>query len=107
MVKLFNFRRLESTGSPASNSRDVVTTSQTKGGSAPTVLSNEGQLNLSLKAARRRAEHEVLVAALCQADGKITRAAELVGISRAAFYDLIKRHNLGSCITWKVPDQTR
>lgn len=41
-----------------------------------------------------RAERELIMRALAESGGNRTRAAELLGISRACLYDKLKRHNI-------------
>jgi len=51
---------------------------------------------LNLGAARDRAEHEAVVRALGRSNGNITRAAELLGVSRPTLYDLMAKAGLRS-----------
>lgn len=51
-------------------------------------------LPLNLKAAREEVDRIVIQRALAQADGNITSAAKLLGISRPTLYDLLKYHHL-------------
>jgi two-component system NtrC family response regulator len=46
---------------------------------------------LNLKQARQRAEHEALRRALALASGNMSRAAELLGVTRPTLYDLLER----------------
>src|SRR5690606_9113358 len=49
---------------------------------------------LNLKQAREEADRKALTNALATADGNISQAAKLLGISRPTFYDLLKQHNM-------------
>ena len=49
---------------------------------------------LNLNAIRERAEREAVVRALGHSNGNITRAAELLGVSRPTLYDLMSRAGL-------------
>jgi two-component system NtrC family response regulator len=49
---------------------------------------------LNLNAIRERAEREAVVRALSRSNGNITRAAELLGVSRPTLYDLMSRAGL-------------
>ena len=48
----------------------------------------------SLRAARDRAEMEVLSAALATSGRNMTRASEMLGVSRPTLYDLMRKHGL-------------
>ncbi len=50
--------------------------------------------NLDLRAARLRAEHEVLQQALAYSDNRLSAAAKLLGISRPTLYGLLEAHDL-------------
>jgi two-component system NtrC family response regulator len=58
-------------------------------------VSNVGQA-LNLKEVRNRAEREAVARAISASAGNISRAAELLGISRPTLYDLISRHDLAA-----------
>jgi two-component system NtrC family response regulator len=51
---------------------------------------------LKLKAAREQTDRQVIARALAQADGNISNAARLLGISRPTLYDLMKAHGFQS-----------
>jgi len=48
----------------------------------------------NLKEVRTRAERQAIAQALALCDNKISRAAELLGVSRPTLYDLMERHGL-------------
>jgi two-component system NtrC family response regulator len=52
--------------------------------------------SLNLAEARRAAERHVITRALAGADGNISQAAELLGITRPTLYDLLKEHGLNA-----------
>jgi two-component system NtrC family response regulator len=60
-------------------------------------LSAQGEepQSLGIRAARARAEREVLQLALAQAGSNLSKAAKLLGISRPTLYDLMQQHQLG------------
>jgi two-component system, NtrC family, response regulator len=60
-------------------------------------LSDQGEerQSLGLRAARARAEREVLQLALAQAGSNLSKAAKLLGISRPTLYDLMQQHQIG------------
>jgi len=49
---------------------------------------------LNLRRARERAELDVLRRALAQAQGNVSKAARLMGVSRPTLYDLLHQHDL-------------
>ena len=51
--------------------------------------------SLGIRAARARAEREVLQLALAQAGSNLSKAARLLGISRPTLYDLMQQHQIG------------
>jgi two-component system, NtrC family, response regulator len=57
-------------------------------------VSNIG-LPLNLKEVRNRAERDAVTRAISASAGNISRAAELLGVSRPTLYDLMSRHDLG------------
>jgi two-component system NtrC family response regulator len=52
------------------------------------------EADFSLRAVREQAERQAILRALSHAAGKISTAADLLGISRPTIYDLIKKYNL-------------
>jgi two-component system, NtrC family, response regulator len=50
--------------------------------------------SLGIRAARARAEREVLQLALAQAGSNLSKAAKLLGISRPTLYDLMQQHRI-------------
>ncbi len=58
-----------------------------------------GTASLNLQEARRAAERNVVDRALAQADGNISKAAALLGVSRPTLYNLIGRTSALSCST--------
>ena len=55
---------------------------------------DDAALNLDLRTARNRAEREVVQLALARANGTLTQAARLLGISRPTLYALLETHGL-------------
>ncbi len=53
-----------------------------------------GELLFNLKEVRARAERQAILQALALADGKISRAADLLGVSRPTLYDLMDRYGI-------------
>jgi len=51
-------------------------------------------LSLDLREARRRAERDAIEMALAQAEGNISKAAKLLGVSRPTVYDLVQEHGV-------------
>ncbi|GAO34890.1 Fis family transcriptional regulator [Sulfuricella sp. T08] len=49
---------------------------------------------LNLRQVREEAEYKAFVKVLARADGNITKSADLLGVSRPALYDLMKRHGI-------------
>jgi two-component system NtrC family response regulator len=56
----------------------------------------EDTQNLDLRAARLRAEREVLQQALARSNGTLATAAKLLGVSRPTLYTLLEVHGLAS-----------
>ncbi len=50
--------------------------------------------DLTLKEARYQVEHRLLQATLEKTQGNIQKSAEILGVSRPTFYDLLKKHGL-------------
>jgi two-component system NtrC family response regulator len=71
-----------------SSRAEVVTDQPPKGDFG---LSLEG---LTIKEARGAVERHLLVRAMEQHSGNISRAAEILGLTRPTFYDLLKKHGL-------------
>jgi two-component system NtrC family response regulator len=58
--------------------------------------SPEGLINLDIRAARMKAERQVIQLALSQSNGTISTAAKLLGISRPTLYALFQEHGIGT-----------
>ena len=54
--------------------------------------------DLDLRAARLRAEREVLQQALARSNGTLAAAAKLLGVSRPTLYTLMEAHGLGAAV---------
>ncbi len=52
------------------------------------------QVDFNLRYVREQAERQAVLRALSHANGKITEAAELLGVSRPTMYDFIRKFNL-------------
>jgi two-component system NtrC family response regulator len=60
-------------------------------------LPGGGELpTMTLREVRDEAERRALLQALAAADGNLTRAASLLGVSRPTVYDLMNRHGVSS-----------
>lgn len=57
-------------------------------------IPEEGLPSLAIRAARARAEREVLQLALAQAGTNLSKVAKLLGISRPTLYDLLQQHQI-------------
>lgn len=62
----------------------------------------DGELSLNLKTARQRVERETIEVALNQSKGNISKAANLLGVSRPTLYDLLDEHGLSPPRTGQV-----
>ena len=60
----------------------------------PISPASETSLPLDLRAARLRAEYEVLQLALARSNGTLSVAAKLLGISRPTLYGLMESHGI-------------
>jgi len=58
------------------------------------LIAPEAAPTLDLREARRRAERDAIEMALAQAEGNISRAAKLLGVSRPTLYDLVQDHGI-------------
>ncbi len=58
----------------------------------------EGPTDLDIRAARTRAERQVIQVALTQSNGVIATAAKLLGISRPTLYGLLEEHGIGTTL---------
>jgi two-component system NtrC family response regulator len=56
----------------------------------------ETERSLSLREARKSAERETIALALAEADGNISKAAGLLGVSRPTLYDLLEEHGFSA-----------
>jgi two-component system NtrC family response regulator len=56
----------------------------------------EAAVAVNLKAAREAADRRAIRQALARADGNISSAAKLLGISRPTLYDLLKQYELSA-----------
>ena len=63
-------------------------------GAADLGLGDAEQQSLNLREVRERAERDALVRALGRVNGNLTRAAEMLGVSRPTLYDLMHRFGL-------------
>ena len=72
-------------------------------------LSAQGEepQSLGIRAARARAEREVLQLALAQAGSNLSKAAKLLGISRPTLYDLMQQHQIGLMRDGGLPERER
>ncbi|MFK8052067.1 MAG: PEP-CTERM-box response regulator transcription factor [Woeseiaceae bacterium] len=56
----------------------------------------DGSVSLNLREVRERAELDAVRQAMVKADGNVSRASALLGVSRPTLYDLMERHGLQS-----------
>jgi len=60
-------------------------------------LPSDGVLpTMTLREVRDQAEKRAVMQALAAAEGNLTRAANLLGVSRPTVYDLMSRHELST-----------
>ena len=52
--------------------------------------------SLNLRQVRHEAERQALVKVLARTGGNLSRAADILGITRPTIYDLIKKHELSA-----------
>ena len=57
-------------------------------------VSDDYQDNLNLKSAREEAEQNTVYRAMTRANGKVSQAAKLLGVSRPTLYDLLEKHEI-------------
>ena len=57
-------------------------------------LENSPGLLLNLRHTRENTERSAITQALCIAEGKISAAAKLLGVTRPTLYDLMKKYQL-------------
>ena len=67
------------------------------------LVAPETVFSLDLREARRRAERDAIEMALAHAEGNISKAAKLLGVSRPTLYDLVQEHG----VALKVRDVPR
>ncbi|MES1925740.1 PEP-CTERM-box response regulator transcription factor [Salinisphaera sp. T31B1] len=71
---------------------DKVVTASDLGLAEP--ASDTGELKLNLREVRDNAERQAIEKSLSIAEGNVSKAARLLGISRPALYDLMKKHEI-------------
>ena len=79
--------------------RAVIMAEHKQLGARDLELGNGQQVNarsFDLREIREQAERQAVLRAMSHVGGKITQAAELLGVSRPTMYDLIKKYNLRS-----------
>ena len=74
--------------------RAVIIVDSNTIGAADLGLGDAEQQSLNLREVRERAERDALVRALGRVNGNLTRAAEMLGVSRPTLYDLMHRFGL-------------
>ena len=55
---------------------------------------DDSQDSLDLKILKQKTEHDAILKALGRANGKVTEAAKILGVSRPTIYDLIQKYNI-------------
>jgi len=65
-----------------------------RAGRSRTRRSSQGNINLDIRAARMKAERQVIQLALAQSNGTISTAAKLLGVSRPTLYGLLEEHGI-------------
>jgi two-component system NtrC family response regulator len=86
-----NVRELENCVKRAVIMADANTLKAVDFGLEPVTGNGDG---LNLREVRDRAEKDAVIRVLARANGNMTRAAELLGVSRPTLYDLINRFGL-------------
>ncbi|NNF66700.1 MAG: PEP-CTERM-box response regulator transcription factor, partial [Gammaproteobacteria bacterium] len=61
-------------------------------------IAGTGSYPMNLRAVRQAAERSALQRVLTITDGNISKAAELLGITRPTFYDLMQKHDIGETV---------
>jgi two-component system NtrC family response regulator len=59
---------------------------------------SQGLINLDIRAARMKAERQVIQLALAQSNGTLSTAAKLLGISRPTLYGLMEEHGIDAAL---------
>ena len=84
-----------------------------RGGPGTGARGSGGAADLDLRAARLRAEREVMQMALARSNGTLSAAAKLLGISRPTLYGLMEVHGIDvepgerGATPARQPDETR
>jgi two-component system NtrC family response regulator len=59
-------------------------------------MSDEEPLSLNLREVRQRAESKAIRVALTKSFGNISKAAEMLGITRPTLYDLLNKYGMSA-----------